>query len=85
MECGSVTLYVVAEMWPDEEMQQKAIREAFLAGDWYFSAIAAGSDMDQVNMRILEEMPENYYWEGMFTLFGVFKFEAAGLVTNYEV
>lgn len=80
-----MNLYVVAEMWPDEDLQRKAILEAFAAGDWSTSAIVAGAQMDQTNMYILEEIPESHYWLGMFNVFGVFKFEPQGLVTSYEV
>lgn len=80
----SLTVYVLAEMIPNEELQKKRVLSALMDGDWFTSAIGAGATMDQANHQIIEHLPDRWYWQGLFTLYGVFKFELAGLVTNYE-
>jgi hypothetical protein len=78
-------IYVLALMFTNPESQRDAILDAIQEGSWYPSAIAAGATMDQNNGMILEHIPEDAYFEGRFMMFGVFKLELAGLVTNYEV
>lgn len=79
-----LTVYVLAEMIPNEELQKKSILAAFMDGDWFTSTSSAGACMNQANENIIASLPDRWYQQGMFTVYGVFKFELAGLVTNFE-
>jgi len=78
-------IYVVIELREGtirDKMEEVA--NALSAGDWYFSAIAAGADADQVNYEVLEQISQEEYESGNFNLLGVMKFGYEGLVTKYE-
>lgn len=78
-------IYVVIELREGtirDKMEE--ICSAISAGDWYTSSISAGADADQYNCEVLENLSDEDYAEGNFTLLGVLKLSDAGLVTSYQ-
>ena len=78
-------LYVVCEIKGDEKEQFEEILDAYAAGDWWTSVIAAQATMDSWNAFHMSKLTDEDYFAGNFSTLGTFKFALEGLVTNYQV
>lgn len=78
------TVYVVALMFEGEMEQRKEIFDALMDDNWYSSELGALATMDQWNAHYLDQLTDEQYESGDFSLLGVFKLENAGLVGTYD-
>ena len=77
-------LYIVCDIKGTEKEQFEEVLDAYAAGDWWTSSIAAHATMDQWNAYWLERTSDEDYAAGNFTVLGTFEFEFKGLADPRE-
>ena len=77
-------IHVVAEMVPNEELQARKILDSLAQGAWYYSPLPALAEADQLTQYVIENVSDREYRQAMFNVYGVFKFDFAGLAGTYD-
>lgn len=78
------TIYVVAMRLEGDMEQRKEILDAVMNDDWYSSEMGALATMDQWNAHFLEQLTDEQYESGDFTLLGVFNLEFTKLANPHD-